>query len=80
MLLATNALGSGFHYFEYATTLLSGEGGEGRTGTATMFRKMLPKYALFSTVLSEIVAFIPEVLLAIYSRQVIHRTSTDSTP
>ena len=25
--------------FEY-TTLLSGEGGEGRTGTATMFRKM----------------------------------------
>ena len=27
--------------FEYITTLLSGEGGEGRTGTATMFRKML---------------------------------------
>ena len=25
--------------FEYTTTLLSGEGGEGRTGTATMFRK-----------------------------------------
>ena len=31
--------------FEY-TTLLSGEGGEGRTGTATTFRKMLPKYAI----------------------------------
>ena len=29
--------------FEYTTTLLSGEGGEGRTGTATMFRKMLSK-------------------------------------
>ena len=28
--------------FEYTTTLLSGEGGEGRTGTATMLRKMLP--------------------------------------
>ena len=28
--------------FEYTTTLLSGEGGEGRTSTATMFRKMLP--------------------------------------
>ena len=28
--------------FEYTTTLLSGEGGEGRTGTATTFRKMLP--------------------------------------
>ena len=27
--------------FEYTTTLLSEEGGEGRTGTATMFRKML---------------------------------------
>ena len=48
--------------FEYTTTLLTGEGREGRTGTATMFRKMLPKYALFSTVLSKIV---PEVLLAI---------------
>ena len=41
--------------FEYTTTLLSGEGEEGRTGTATMFRKMLPKYAIFSTVLSKIV-------------------------
>ena len=41
--------------FEY-TTLLSGEGGEGRTGTATMFRKMLSKCTIFSTVLSKIVA------------------------
>ena len=41
--------------FEYTTTLLSGEGGEGRTGTATMFRKMLSKYSIFSTVLSKIV-------------------------
>ena len=41
--------------FEYATTLLSGEGGEGRTGTAMMFRKMFPKYTIFSTVLSKIV-------------------------
>ena len=42
--------------FDYTTTLLSGEGGEGRTGTATMFRKMLSKYTIFSTVLSKIVA------------------------
>ena len=42
--------------FEYITTLLSGEGGEGRTGTAMMFRKMLSKYTIFSTVLSKIVA------------------------
>ena len=41
--------------FEYTTTLLSGEGGEGRTGTAKMFRKMLSKYIIFSTVLSKIV-------------------------
>ena len=41
--------------FEYTTTLLSGEGGEGRTGTATMFRKMLSKYTIFSAVLSKIV-------------------------
>ena len=41
--------------FEYTTTLLSGEGGEGRAGTATMFRKMLSKYTIFSTVLSKIV-------------------------
>ena len=41
--------------FEYTTTLLSGEGGEGRTSTATMFRKMLSKYTIFSTVLSKIV-------------------------
>ena len=34
--------------FEYTTTLLSGEGGEGRTGTATMFRKVLSKYIQFS--------------------------------
>ena len=42
--------------FEYPTTLLSGEGGEERTGTATMFRKMLSQYTIFSTVLSKIVA------------------------
>ena len=41
--------------FEYTTTLLSGEGGERRTGTGTMFRKMLSKYTIFSTVLSKIV-------------------------
>ena len=41
--------------FEYTTTLLSGERGEGRTGTATMFRKMLSKYTIFSKVLSKIV-------------------------
>ena len=35
-------------FFEYTTTLLSGEEGEGRTGTAKMFRKMLPKYTIFS--------------------------------
>ena len=42
--------------FEYTTTLLSGERGEGRIGTATMFRKMLSKHTIFSTVLSKIVA------------------------
>ena len=42
--------------FEYTKTLLSGEGREGRTGTATMFQKMLSKYTIFSTVLSKIVA------------------------
>ena len=41
--------------FEYTTTLLSGEGGEGRTSTATVFGKVLPKYTIFSTVLSKIV-------------------------
>ena len=41
--------------FEYTTTLLLGEGGEGRTGTATIFTKMLSKYTIFSTVLSKIV-------------------------
>ena len=40
--------------FEYTSTLLSGEGGEGRTSTATMFRKILSKYTIFSTVLSKI--------------------------
>ena len=35
--------------FEYTTTLLSGEEGEGRTGTATIFRKMLSKYTIFLT-------------------------------
>ena len=42
--------------FEYTTTLLLGEGGEGRTGIATMFRTMFSKYTVFSTVLSKIVA------------------------
>ena len=41
--------------FKYITTLLSGEGGERRNSTATMFRKMLSKYTIFSTVLSKIV-------------------------
>ena len=44
--------------FEYTPTLLSRQGGERRTGTATMFRKMLPKYTIFSTVLSKIVVCI----------------------
>ena len=56
MLLPTNAQGSGFLFNTHATTtLLSGEEGEERTGTATMFRKMLSKYSIFSTVLSKIV-------------------------
>jgi len=42
--------------FEYTTTLLSGEGGEGRTDKAMMFRKMLPWCTIFSTVLSKIVS------------------------
>ena len=50
--------------FEYTTTLLSGEGGEGRTGTATMFRKMLSKYTIFSTVLSKIVVTINDLINA----------------
>ena len=41
--------------FEYTTTLLSGEGGEGRSGTAIVFPKMLSKYTIFPTVLSKIV-------------------------
>ena len=56
MLLPTNAQGSGFLFNTHGTTtLLSGEEGEERTGTATMFRKMLSKYSIFSTVLSKIV-------------------------
>ena len=47
--------------FEY-TTLLSGEGGERRTAIATMFRKMLSKYTIFSTVLSKIVDLDPDGL------------------
>ena len=54
MLLPTNVQGSGF-FLNTQQHLLSGEGGEGRTGTSTMFRKMLLKYAIFSTVLSKIV-------------------------
>ena len=58
--------------FEYTTTLLSGEGEEGRTGTTTMFKKRLSKYTIFSTVLSKIVAFIStskskSMLLSTYS-------------
>ena len=41
--------------FEYITTLLSREGGEGRATIATTFRKMLCKYTIFSTVLFKIV-------------------------
>ena len=41
-------------------------GGEERTGTATMFRKMLPKYAILSTVLSKIVVTILNYLLHIF--------------
>ena len=46
-------------FFEHTTTLLPGEGGEGRISTAMMFQKkiILPKYAIFSTVLFKIVAF-----------------------
>ena len=45
--------------FEHTTTLLPGVGGEGRISTAMMFYKkiILPKYAIFSTVLFKIVAF-----------------------
>ena len=52
--------------FEYTTTLLSGEGAEERTGTATMFRKMLPKDAIFSTVFSTIVVTILNYLFHIF--------------
>ena len=38
--------------------ILPGEGGEGRIGTATMLRIVLPMYAFFSTVLSKILALI----------------------
>ena len=44
--------------FEDATALLPGGRGEGRIGTATVFREMLSKYAIFSKILSKIVAFI----------------------
>ena len=43
-----------------------GEGAEERTGTATMFRKMLPKDAIFSTVLSTIVVTVLNYLLHIF--------------
>ena len=52
--------------FEYTTTLLSGEGGEGKTGTATMFRKMLSKDTIFWTVLSKIVYKVIHVFLQEY--------------
>ena len=55
--------------FEY-TALLSGKGGEGRTGTATMFRKMLPKYTIFSTVLSKIVDIESGLIMPDVFRQV----------
>ena len=43
-------------FFWIHNNIASGEVGEGRTGTATMFRKMLSQYTIFSTVLSKIVA------------------------
>ena len=65
--------------FEYTTTLLSGEGGEGRTGTATMLRKVLSKYTIFSTVLSKIVVWIHcfsrRVALLHYPWNSMHKTN-----
>ena len=49
-----NAQGSGF-LLNTQQHCFQGEGGEGRTGTATMFWKILSKYTIFSTVLSKIV-------------------------
>ena len=43
--------------FEDPTTLLPGGGGEGRIGRLRSLEKMPPKYAIFSTVLSKIVAY-----------------------
>ena len=63
MLLPTNPQGSGFLLNTQQHCFL-GEGGEGRTGTATMFRKMLSKYTIFSTVLSKIVYKVLRVFLA----------------
>ena len=54
MLLPKNAQGSGF-LLNTQQHCFQGKGGEGRTGTATIFRKMLAKYTIFSTVLSKIV-------------------------
>ena len=42
--------------FEDPTTLLPGGGGEGRIGRLRSLEKMPPKNAIFSTVLSKIVA------------------------
>ena len=42
--------------FEDPTTLLPGGEGEGRTGRPRSLEKMPSKYAIFSTVLSKIVA------------------------
>jgi len=55
VLLPTNAQGLGF-LLNTQQHCFQGKWGEGRTGTAMMFRKMLPKYTIFSTVLSKIVA------------------------
>ena len=64
--------------FEYTTTLLSGEGGEGRTGTATMFRKMLSKYTIFSTVLSKIVGLVRLPMQCHERSKVLRKTSYGS--
>ena len=60
MLFPTNDQGSGF-LLNRQQHCFQGKGEKEEPGTATcmMFRKMLPKYTIFSTVLSRIVADIP---------------------
>ena len=48
-------------FFEDPATPLPGGGGEGRIGRLRTLEKMPPKYAIFSTVLPEIVGFYREV-------------------